>query len=240
MGKLIQICPSMARTVVIGDIHGCYEELVELLDRAALSSTDTLVSIGDLVDRGPGSADVVRLFRSRPGAIALMGNHERKHVRGILSYSQEITRLQFGEGYDELRRWLTSLPYYLEMDSARIVHAAMVPGLPLAQQREEVLCGSTSGERELVRLFGDRPWYESYTDDEPVVFGHRVVGPEPLVHDGRVFGIDTGACHGMRLTALSLPDLTLHSVAARQDHWTEQQGIWRERVLQSRSTQPGT
>jgi serine/threonine protein phosphatase 1 len=230
----------MGRTLVVGDIHGCYEELVELLDRAAVSSTDTLVSIGDLVDRGPASVEVVRLFRSRPGAIVLMGNHERKHVRGILSYSQEITRLQFGEEYDELRRWMTSLPYYLETDSARIVHAAMIPGLSLAQQREEVLCGSTSGERQLVRLFGDRPWYESYTDDEPMVFGHRVVGPEPLVHDERVFGIDTGACHGMRLSAVSLPDLILHSVAAREDHWTRQKEIWREPVLRSRSTPQGT
>jgi serine/threonine protein phosphatase 1 len=226
----------VARTLVIGDIHGCHEELIELLDRAALSSADTLVSIGDLVDRGPGSVEVVRLFRSRPGAIALMGNHERKHVRGILSYSQEITRLQFGEEYDDLCRWMTSLPYYLETDSASIVHAAMVPGLPLARQREEVLCGSTSGERELTRLFGERPWYESYADGELIVFGHRVVGPEPLVHDGRVFGIDTGACHGMRLTALSLPDLTFHSVAAREDHWTRQKQIWREPVLRSRDS----
>jgi serine/threonine protein phosphatase 1 len=224
----------LTRTIVVGDVHGCYEELVELLDRVALSSTDILVSVGDLVDRGPGSVDVVRLFRSRPGSIVLMGNHERKHVRGILSYSQEITRLQFGDDYGDVVRWMTSLPYYLETDSARVVHAAMVPGLALAQQREEVLCGSTSGERQLQRLFGDQPWHEFYTEDEPIVFGHRVVGPEALVRSRQVFGIDTGACHGMRLTALSLPDLTLYSVPARGDHWTAQKRVWALPVLRSR------
>src|SRR5881394_2844155 len=53
---------------------------------------DLLVSVGDLVDRGPAPGEVVRLFRERPNSVVVMGNHERKHVRGIFSYAQEITR----------------------------------------------------------------------------------------------------------------------------------------------------
>jgi serine/threonine protein phosphatase 1 len=43
---------------------------------------------------------------------------------------------------------------------------------------------------------------------------------QPLIIPGRIYGLDTGACHGQRLTALVLPDFTIHSVAARADHWS--------------------
>src|SRR5689334_8305953 len=121
----------MARILVIGDIHGCYAELLELFDVAALASTDTVVSVGDLVDRGPEPAEVVRWFRARPGAVVLMGNHERKHVRSVFSYSQDITRLQFGTEYADAVAWMRGLPYYWESPELRVVHAALVPGVPL-------------------------------------------------------------------------------------------------------------
>ena len=58
----------MQRTLIIGDIHGCHDELMELFDRAALASEDRVVSVGDLVDRGPRPAEVVAWFRARAGA----------------------------------------------------------------------------------------------------------------------------------------------------------------------------
>ena len=75
------------QTLIIGDIHGCHAELLDLLDLAAIGADDLVVSVGDLVDRGPDPGLVVDLFRTRPSSLALMGNHERKHVRGVLSYS---------------------------------------------------------------------------------------------------------------------------------------------------------
>jgi serine/threonine protein phosphatase 1 len=130
---------------------------------------------------------------------------------------------------------MRGLPYYYEDEHVRVVHAAMVPGIPLAAQREEVLCGSTRGEELLRERFGERYWHELYDDAKPIVFGHHVVGPEPLIRDGRVFGIDTGACHGMRLTALRVPGFQLYSVAARADHWTEVKRTWQVPVLRTRS-----
>jgi serine/threonine protein phosphatase 1 len=110
----------------------------------------------------------------------------------------------------------------------------MLPGLPLAQQPEDVLCGSTAGEELLSDRIGDRPWFELYDDPKPIVFGHRVVGPTPLVHRDRAFGIDTGACHGMRLTALVLPQRELVSVPAREDYWSAAKRAWQLPALQSR------
>jgi len=227
------------RTLIIGDIHGCYDELRDLFDAVALAADDRVVSVGDLVDRGPQPGEVVRWFRERAGAVVIMGNHERKHVRQVFSYSQEITRLQLGDGYADACAWMRGLPYYFEMPEVRVVHAALIPGVPLAEQPEHVLAGTTSGEAELrARGFGGDGaggwWHEHYTDAVPVVFGHHVVGPEPLVREGKVYGIDTGACHGHRLTALSVPEFRLYSVPARADHWAHTARAYQVAVLRTR------
>lgn len=225
----------MPRTIIIGDIHGCFDELCELLDKVEIQSDDLLISVGDLVDRGPNPGAVVELFRERPNSIALMGNHERKHVRGIFSYAQEITRLQLGDRYDETVAWMQTLPYYFENDDVRVVHAAMLSGIPLSDQREEILCGSTRGERELTAVFPDGYWHDHYTDTKPVVFGHHVTGQEPMIRDGRIYGLDTGACHGWNLTALCLPEFTIHAVPAHADHWSAIKRQWQLPVLKTRT-----
>lgn len=222
------------RTVIIGDIHGCFDELVELLEKIELTKDDLLISVGDLVDRGPKSYQVVNFFRERPNSVAIMGNHERKHIRGIYSYAQEITRLQAGDGYADMVDWMRTLPYYFENDHVRVVHAAMVPGIPLADQREEILCGSTRGERELRTLFPDTFWHDHYTDAKPIVFGHHVTGNEPLVRGNRILGLDTEACHGGALSALSLPDFVVHSLPAHVDHWSQVRNEWQLAVLKTK------
>ena len=69
------------QTLVIGDIHGCYEEFQSLLDKAGLTDEDSIVSVGDCVDRGPNTPAVLKFFQEEPDAKLIMGNHERKHVR---------------------------------------------------------------------------------------------------------------------------------------------------------------
>lgn len=224
----------MSRYIIIGDIHGCYDELMDLLSSVQASEEDIIVSVGDLVDRGPDSPRVLDYFVERCArgrAVVLMGNHERKHVRKVYSYSQEITRLQFGDSYAAATEWMAQLPYSFETPEFVVVHAALQPGLPLSAQKEEVLSGTVSGERELSTVLGDRYWHEVYAGEKPVVFGHHVVGKDPLVGRGLIYGLDTGACHGGRLTALVVPGFTLHSVSARADHWEQTKRTWQARVL---------
>lgn len=126
-------------TLVIGDIHGCYSELQALLDKAGLSDDDSIISLGDFVDRGPETPQVLEFFRHTPNACTLMGNHERKHVRAArhevkLAISQQISRQQLGETYPEAVAWMGTLPLYIELAEAIIVHGYLEPGLPLAQQ----------------------------------------------------------------------------------------------------------
>ena len=224
----------MSRHVIIGDIHGCYRELLELLARAGATDDDIIVSVGDLVDRGPDSPAVLRFFQERCArgrAIVLMGNHERKHVRQVFSYSQEITRLQFGSQYAAATEWMSHLPYYYETHDILVVHAALLPGIPIAEQKDEILSGTTAGERELQSALSGRLWSELYEGPKPVAFGHHVVGSQPLVARGLVYGLDTGACHGGRLTALVVPGFQLYSVAAGADYWEQEKRRWQEPVL---------
>ena len=72
------------RTLLVGDIHGCYEELQELLVAARIQASDRIISVGDLADRGPESPQVLEFFLERPNSQVIMGNHEWKHVRGDL------------------------------------------------------------------------------------------------------------------------------------------------------------
>lgn len=223
----------MRNTLIIGDIHGCHAELLDLLEKAAIGAEDLVVSVGDLVDRGPEPGEVVDWFRARENSVVICGNHERKHVRGVLSYSQQITKLQIGARYEEQVRWMAGLPYHWEREDVRVVHWGMYPGVPLAEVPEDVRAGTASGDARLKERFGEGPWYEHYQDDVPVVFGHAVVGPEPLVIRDRIFGIDTGACHGMRLTGLLLPAMKLVSVPARSDHWATVRNAWQAPVLRT-------
>jgi hypothetical protein len=55
------------RTFLIGDIHGCCAELLDLLDKAGLSGDDRIIALGDIVDRGPETPQVLEFFQNRPG-----------------------------------------------------------------------------------------------------------------------------------------------------------------------------
>jgi serine/threonine protein phosphatase 1 len=224
----------MRRDIFIGDIHGCWGELQQLMAELDLTDEDRLISVGDLVDRGPHSVELWEFFRTRPNSVVLMGNHERKHVRGVLSYSQEIVRVQFGARYEEFRAWASALPYFLETPDIIAVHGGFEHGVPLASQREDVLAATTSGTKHLEALYGDRYWPELYTGSKPIVFGHHVVGDEPRAWNGRAFGIDTGACHGGWLTALVVPGFTLHRVQATRNHWRAEQKRWQVPVLRAK------
>ena len=225
---------NMKRTFVIGDIHGCFEEFQQLLKLVEIQLEDELVSVGDIVDRGPGSQALYEFFRDRPNAKVLMGNHERKHARGVLSYSQEIVKVQMGEAYNEFVEWCKGLPYYHETPEAIIVHAFFENGKELAEQKEEVLSGTTSGAKYLTKLYGDEIyWKDHYSGAKPIIYGHHVVGAQPMIHNN-TYGIDTGACHAGYLTAIELPAFTIHQVKVKEDHWASEMKKWQLPVLKAK------
>ena len=213
------------KTLVVGDIQGCFTELRELLQ---LTVPDRIVAVGDLVNRGPDSPEVLKFFRSSPEAESVMGNHEWKHIHsyhtGVRStLPVELVREQIGEeAYAGAIQYMEGLPPFLELSEAIVIHAFWEPGVPLDQQRRDVLVGIASGEA-YVRQLCNRPWWELYDGDKPLIAGHHDYSKcgVPLIHENRVYCIDTGCCYGRALTGLVLPDFQLVSVPAKKDYWAQ-------------------
>ena len=203
---------------VIGDVHGCADHLRVLLDRAPADAA--IVCVGDLVDRGPDSAAVLRMLRDRDDVACLMGNHETMMLdflrdplgrgRHWLRHGGVETLASFGlrgslrsEDAPDLRDrlrdalgpatedWLAQLPPMIRSGNVALVHAGADPARPLEEQRRSDLIW---GHAEFGRRARD--------DGQWVVRGHIVVD-EPEVRQG-VISIDTGAYATGRLTALHL------------------------------------
>jgi len=224
----------MGKIYVIGDIHGCYDEFIKLLKKINVTDDDLIISLGDIVDRGNKSVELYHYFKNRKNALVLMGNHERKHLNGILNYSQEIVSIQFQDKYDEFIEWLKHLPYFYETDSAIIVHAFFEHDKSLYEQKEEVLSGTTSGSKYLEKKYDKgKHWSDYYTGKKPIIYGHHVVGEIPKIKNN-TYGIDTGACHGGMLTAIELPNFTIHQVRVEKDYWKEEQVKWQIPVLEAK------
>lgn len=219
------------RQLIVGDIHGCFDEFQELLDKAALAGDDEIIAIGDLIDRGPNSPSVLNFFRTTPTARSIMGNHERKHARSFRgeiepAASQVITRHQIGPSdYAAAVEYMDSLPRYLRLERAILVHGFWEPGVALADQKETVIVGTLSGE-QFLRDRGVWPWYEHYDADLPLIVGHRdYSGGQKRASDykDRVYGLDSRCVYGGALSALLLPDFKLISVPSRADYWPQVQ-----------------
>src|SRR5690606_26349146 len=128
--------------------------------------------------------------------------------------SQIITRIQIGEDeYSAAIKYMSSLPRYLDLPDALLVHGFYEPGIPINEQRENVIVGVMSGEQYLLQNY-EQPWYTLYDGDMPLIVGHRNWSGTfaPLLYKDRVFGIDTRCVYGGTLTGLLLPSFRLISV----------------------------
>lgn len=211
-----------ARTFVIGDIHGCVDELDRLLEAIAPAADDTVVFLGDYIDRGPASKAVIdRLLRLRgegPRCVFLKGNHEDMFLgflgeRGaygeafldnggghtLHSYGLVGQYGQVGGGQlpPEHLEFLRSLQLRSIHGTFLCVHAGLDPARPLAAQREEDLLWIRD---EFIR----HPHPFPYT----VVFGHTP-RREVLVDLPFKIGLDTGLVYWNKLSCLELAEQQL-------------------------------
>jgi bis(5'-nucleosyl)-tetraphosphatase (symmetrical) len=235
--------PAARRTIVVGDVHGCMEELEELLRAvAAAPGRDRLVFLGDLLDRGPDPVGALRRVRAL-GAECVLGNHEEKHLR----YAAHEARRRTDPGYrnplrfadprraaehaaltpDDLA-WLAALPRALPLDDGWIaVHAGLLPGRPLSAQPPDWLVRLRyvdAGGKPVHRGRGEagdpgvQRWAERWRGPESVVYGHHArdeVVVDTPAPGVRCVGIDTGCVYGGKLTALLLPEVRLVQVPSR-------------------------
>ena len=211
----------MQKIFAVGDIHGCYEKLCALMDKIPLNmEQDQLLFIGDYIDRGPGSIEVldylIDLKRRLPGIIFLKGNHEdmlQNYLDGndrftyLLNSGQQtldayLNKQDVSEDYpvpSAHLEFLSELRLYYQTENYIFVHAGMRDKIPLESQSETDLL-----------WIRDEFIYSDYDFGKRVVFGHTPF-KEPLVQTNKI-GIDTGAVYSNRLTCVQLPEMKFFSV----------------------------
>lgn len=216
------------RVIAIGDVHGCIEELQELLRLADFQPGDQVVFLGDLVAKGPDSVSVVQLAREI-GARAVRGNHDFEVVRWFEAFSRgdestmvslEHARIARALGKAE-HAWLMECPWFIEcVDMGHLfVHAGFIPGVKLTQQNPRLMMNMRSVLRDgtvTAKNVLDCEWAKLWRGPQTVVFGHDAF--RGLQEYEFAKGIDTGCVYGGRLTALLLPENRLISVGARRSY----------------------
>lgn len=226
----------MSATWVLGDVHGCAEELASLLDLLALGPGDRLIPVGDLYHRGPDPLGVARLLAAVPRCEIVLGNHEHVLLRRLrmlgpdASWNGLDAASLAGDGgtalasFDpdcsaELLEPLRDRPYFLRgTDGGRpwlVVHAGVVPGRRVEDTPVEQLVRL----RRLPGVRGEPFWFETWRGPELVLFGHTSsMVPRRCLAGSRLvaLGLDTGCVYGGHLSAWRLEDGELAAVPAQR------------------------
>ncbi|RWE07944.1 MAG: polynucleotide kinase-phosphatase [Mesorhizobium sp.] len=238
---------------IIGDVHGCADELETLFDKLGYSlawSQDRnertvlvsppkdrkVVFVGDLVDRGPNTPDVLRIAMSMVAAgtaYCVQGNHERKLSRWLEGRKVTIAH-GLRDTIDQLdtqdRGLREALPAFLDnlrshvwLDGGRlaVAHAGLkeeMIGRGSGAVREFALYGETTGEIDEFGLPVRSDWATAYRGKTAVVYGHTPMPSAEWVNN--TLCIDTGCVFGGKLTALRWPERQLVEVPATRI-WSE-------------------
>lgn len=246
---------------IIGDVHGCATELVDLLralDWVVEVGDDgrvrgvpehpqgrTAVFVGDLVDRGPDSPQVIAVVRAMVDAgraLCVRGNHEEKLVRLLRAgpgngrgsggaeirarHGADLTLAQLAQTTDEFRteatEFLDGLITQLVLDDGRLVvaHAGLAEryhGRTSGRVRSAALYGETTGETDRWGFPVRIDWARNYRGQAQVVYGHTPVPQAAWVNN--TICIDTGCVFGGALTAMRYPEREVVSVPARATYF---------------------
>ncbi|MCU0692224.1 MAG: metallophosphoesterase [Polyangiaceae bacterium] len=211
--------------IVIGDIHGCADELRELISKLPLDSDCAVVMIGDFIDRGPDSRKVIETVLDLSRSVdlfPLMGNHESMLLEFLNDpWSLQGSRFLLSGGGATLEsysnvpgtfdiprthlQFLRGLPMVCESSSYIFVHA----GLPNAR-----LADLLDGDHAETLLWVREEFHQSgFEWGKTVVHGHSPVR-QVLVTSRRI-NVDTGCVYDNMLSAIHLPSHRIYSVEKR-------------------------
>ncbi|OCX52019.1 polynucleotide kinase-phosphatase [Mucilaginibacter sp. PPCGB 2223] len=226
---------------IIGDVHGCYDELIALLtDLGYTDNGETwthpegrkAVFAGDLVDRGPKTPEVLKLvmrMTATGNAYCVPGNHDIKLMRWLsgknvqakhgLQESIDQLSVETQEFRDQVKKFLDGLISHYVFDEGKLVvaHAGLkesMQGRGSGAVREFCLYGETTGETDEFGLPVRLNWAAEYKGRAMVVYGHTPVPEAQWLNN--TIDIDTGCVFGGSLTALRYPERELVAVKAAQ------------------------
>eukprot|EP01127_Copromyxa_protea_P021553 TRINITY_DN7449_c0_g1_i1.p1 TRINITY_DN7449_c0_g1~~TRINITY_DN7449_c0_g1_i1.p1 ORF type:complete len:252 (+),score=49.91 TRINITY_DN7449_c0_g1_i1:56-811(+) len=217
------------RVIIVGDVHGCLDELQELLKECNFQKEkDKVIVVGDLVNKGPKSIEVVKYVMSE-GLLSIKGNHDDWVLPGFYGQRPNDPEAWYNDLTPEEAKFLLELPFTISIPQFNVivVHAGLVPGIPLKDQHH----GTMYRLRNLVkkvdqegtvtyeaheRIAEGEPWASFWPGPEHVIFGHDAM--RKLQTYEHATGLDTGCVYGFALTAciLSESGRELRSVQAKR------------------------
>lgn len=226
-------CCDDRETFVIGDVHGCADELQDLLLRSEFDPTRHRgILAGDLYTRGPDAARVRQLAQEFQ-LEAIVGNHEERLKRRINRRRREERRAPratdrvfdaMGSDLDAFEAELRSMPYSLASNHGdskhpwRVIHAGIKPTHGFNPKDHKTLTN--------IRYWppgSESRWHEFYEGEELLIFGHDAMGGlvERRDANGRplAIGLDTACVYGGRLTGYFIERDAFVSVPARRAWW---------------------
>lgn len=230
---------------VIGDVHGCLDELDALLIALGYEADDVAgfrhpagrlaVFVGDLVDRGPRNVDTLTLVMRMVAAgtaLAVPGNHDVQFQKYLedpdsapVAYGLDVTMREVEPQSIEFKRavigFFRNLPGHLVLDDGRLVvaHAGLAErfhGSDDRLVRHLAVYGVPRGLPGGGDMATRHRWLADYAGGAAVVHGHTPV--QSAVWRNNSIDIDTGCVYGGALTALRWPERTLVSVDARDEY----------------------
>lgn len=215
------------RTIAIGDIHGCHEEFMALLGRLQITPADTLILLGDLINRGPSSRKVLDIARSL-NAIFLLGNHELRLLEHRRSGGKTKLRESDTATLNILKKsdWAflesMQLTHYSAEHDTVFVHGGFMPDTHWEKQSADIVTRiqvlDPSGKPAKRASCPDGvPWADRWQGPPFVVYGHT---PRPDIYNLQwSAGIDTACVMGGHLTAYILPDRRFVQVRAQKRYY---------------------
>jgi len=200
------------RCIVIGDVHGCYDQLGELLDKCDLGIDDKIILTGDIIDRGPKSREVLLWAMTSQDVHSVEGNHDNKLKRQCIGNKVKMTNgldatIRQLQNVDpqEVAVWLSSLPHMIRVPDVNgkptyVVHAGIDSRDPIDKQTVET-CLYIRGinSRDYFDIT-DGIWYDFLDGSYNIICGHIV--HDEIQPNENTFCLDGAACHGGVLRAL--------------------------------------
>jgi serine/threonine protein phosphatase 1 len=187
------------RTIFIGDVHGCLDELRALVRKLGVTDEDRVICIGDLINKGPDSAGVVRYVYSA-GFECVRGNHDQSYCDAPGRPGNRKVRKGIS---DDVHEWFVNLPLYIKEKRFLAVHAGLPPEGKVCDVPADVLMNiRTWSEDGCLNRASDPPWYALYRGKRKIVYGHWAA--QGLMLRKRTIGLDSGCAYGKQLSAYVL------------------------------------
>ena len=233
----------MEKLFAVGDIHGCKKELELLLERLPLNDGDTILFLGDYIDRGPDSKGVVTTILNlskKYNVITLMGNHEQMFLdffydkntleaggflfnggtTTLASYCTDLGNFEFPKNHID---FFNNLKLFHETDDYFFVHAGL-PDLPL-----EVIKQKPLDFLEQLLWIREEFLKSNYIWSKTIIHGHTPILETNL--DNQKINLDTGCVYDGKLSALELPAKIIYSVPKIADATARSENLGKRRSM---------